>query len=122
MKHSLIIGELNYLDDVTDLTLVGGSVPVAITEVITKAEPGFAGAGASALASGDYVALGTQTKVTTGKNFGFANAAAIAKAVSGNSSAISFDFGNSSAVKSTNSLSSNVRSVSFSVTNTQTNN
>jgi hypothetical protein len=116
MNNHLIIRDLTYLDEVTENGLIGGGTPVAITTTMTTAGYGSTSANAVALASGQYIAVGTQTQVITGSRFNSANALAEAYALSGNSTAVSLSSSNATSVTNPYSSSSNAHSVSFSST------
>ncbi|WP_154655810.1 hypothetical protein [Fortiea contorta] len=114
MRNRLIIGELSYLQEVTEETLVGGAV--AITGTMTTATPVSASASAIALANGQYVTSATQTQVITGSRFSAGNATAAAFAVTGNSAALALSLSNSTALRNVYSSSSSSYTAAYSFT------
>ena len=98
MKNCLVISDLNYLEEISNNSIIGGYVSVGgFTATHTSPQSAFAVAEASAV--GDRTYTNTYTKVTN-KNIGFIDYS------SANATAISYGYSNGQAASYWSSSSS----------------
>jgi hypothetical protein len=102
MNKRLTIKDLNYLEQVKENTVLGGDNVIAFTGTIATTGPGYASAGAVALAAGQINGVDIQTQTSASPSISFANARAEAYGRTGNDTAVSLSYSNSSFTRSSN--------------------